>query len=89
MIPEPCPILLPRYQCHREVRAVKIREVRRNPLDATLTLIPDDPRIDPFPVRSGFASLHNPKAGGYFMVYEDGNQDYSAPEAFEAAYTLL
>jgi hypothetical protein len=79
---------LPLYQCHKRVRAVKIREVRGITSHKWL-IVPEGPCLDSIPVTLVFVAMHSPQPGGYFVVYDDGYQSYSPAAAFEAGYTLI
>ena len=78
---------LPRYQCHKQVSALKIRAVLRNPRGYELHF--EDDRFCPTEVPIDWFAKHYPMAGGYFVVYDDGYCSYSPSAAFEAGYTLL
>lgn len=80
-------IELPRYRCHKEVRALKIKAVIPNPRGFELHF--DDERFVPIEVSNEWVVKHNPYALGYFVVYEDGYQSYSPAHAFECGYTLI
>lgn len=87
---------LPEYVCHKKVRAFKILRVEwlgdtepppnNNP---AAKLVPETPGLEGVTVNGGFIRKHRPKAGGYFVAYEDGYQSYSPAEAFENGYTLI
>lgn len=89
--------VLPRYQCHKHVWALKILEVipKGNPdpsgqsaaASYGATIIPDDPSHGPFPVTADYVTKHNPQPGGYFVVYTDGYLSYSPAKAFEEGYS--
>lgn len=127
---------MPRYRCHKEVWALKIKAVEPlfappcqhvygnttcgysandcmhkgsdseivPPLgrhtyapgkewtyditDAAI-ITPEDSGYAPFSVDASFMHKHNPKAGGYFVVYEDGYKSFSPAKAFEDGYTLI
>ena len=36
-----------------------------------------------------YVKKHNPQAGGYYVVYEDGYKSWSPAEAFESGYTKM
>ena len=74
-------IEMPKYKSHKEVWALKIKSV-----DAT-TVTPEDAGYAPFEVPEQYIAKHDPKAGGYYVVYEDGYQSFSPAEAFESGYT--
>lgn len=82
------------YECHKIVRAARIKEVRfgydslrdRN----TTLLIPEDQRLAPIEVSKEFVAKHDPQAPGYFVVYpeSDGYESWSPVAAFEKGYAL-
>lgn len=74
---------MPKYRCHKEVWALKIKD-----FDESM-LIPEDPRYGPISVGLDYLYKHNPYPGGYYVVYEDGYKSFSPPEAFESGYTLI
>lgn len=86
---------LPRYQCQKQVSALKIRAVVPNPRGFELHFC--DERFAPHEVRSSWVGKHSPDicadadalVGGYLVVYDDGYQSWSPGPAFEAGYTLL
>jgi hypothetical protein len=90
---------LPQYQCHKKVRALKIKEVQHKPnpdpesntqqVSYGAIIVPDDERYAPFEVPPHYVLKHDPKPGGYYVLYEDGYQSYSPAEAFESGYTLI
>jgi hypothetical protein len=79
---------LPRYRCHKEVRAVKIKHVKID-LAANYSVVPEDEGLDPIPVSAEYVKKHNPNSTGYFVVYEDGYQSFSPAKAFEEGYTRI
>jgi len=87
-------IELPRYKCHKEVWALKIKAIGpimyndRSPEDSAL-ITPEDSRYRPFHVGLDYLCHHNPSAGGYYVVYEDGYESFSPASAFENGYTLI
>ena len=84
---------IPRYRCHKEVRALKIASIHPNhpacvlPGDAMLT--PADTMYAPFLVRRAYIEKHNPQAGGYYVVYTDGYTSFSPAQAFDEGYTRI
>lgn len=89
---------LPLYQCHKQVRAVKIKEVLKHahpdpkaddaafepsPAFQGAHLIPIDERFLPIAVDADWYRKHSPKPGGYYVLYEDGYASYSPAAAFE------
>ena len=83
---------LPRYQCHKQVWALKIKEVRQSPSEpateaGTWEIVPEDERYAPITVSHEFYTKHRPIAGGYYVIYEDGYKSFSPAAAFEGGYT--
>lgn len=79
---------LPRYRSHKEVGALKIIDVLSLP-DGSGTLRFEDPQFSPISVDPGYMTKHQPKVGGYLVVYADGYRSWSPAEAFEDGYTLV
>lgn len=92
---------MPRYKCHKEVGALKIREIIKhahpNPAadDAAFEasdrfngafLFPTDNAYKPIEVDAAWFRKHQPSPGGYYVVYEDGYASYSPAAAFESGY---
>jgi len=83
-------IEMPRYKCHKEVWALKIRNLKpRTPDDGTLLLEPDEVGYASFILSAEFVTKHNPQSGGYYVVYADGYKSYSPAKAFEDGYTRI
>lgn len=100
---------MPRYRCHKEVWALKIKEINptivpseERPGMRTITpghtiqmvkvqtvLVPKDDSFAPFEVSDEYMQKHNPKIGGYYVVYKDGYASFSPEEAFEDGYTRI
>ncbi len=82
---------LPKYKCHKEVHAAMISMVipRSKGKSHTAVLIPADLRYGPIEVSEEYMTKHEPKAGGYYVVYEDGYKSFSPAEAFEGGYTRI
>jgi hypothetical protein len=87
---------MPRYKCHKEVYALKIKRVELGVTDkenwkttggAHLLHVSDG--FEPLVVDNAYMRKHNPQPGGYFVIYADGYQSFSPAEAFEAGYTRL
>lgn len=95
MIDSQVSVQMPQYQCHKKVWALKIKEVTDptipgNETDGSriLHFVRDD-CYGPTKVSHEYVRKHNPKPGGYFVVYEDGYESWSPAEAFEEGYTLI
>lgn len=91
-------IELPRYVCHKKVHALKIAKIEnfieRKGLNTDAgrpgaRITPENGRYSPFNVDAAYCQKHQPKAGGYYVVYEDGYKSWSPAEAFENGYTLI
>jgi hypothetical protein len=82
---------LPRYKCHKEVRALRIKEINCEPSnpDAGADIIPIDSAYSPIEVSVEYLMKHSPQPNGYYVLYEDGYESYSPAEAFESGYTLI
>lgn len=84
---------MPRYRGHKEVWALKIKEVRRlypklgDSSDVLIT--PEEDGYAPMVASSEYANKHNPQPGMYFVVYDDGYQSCSPSKAFEEGYTRI
>jgi hypothetical protein len=78
---------LPLYQCHKKVRAIKIKRIEFT--NYNQRLIPEDSSYAPIYVSSFYMQKHSPEVGGYFVLYEDGYQSFSPAKAFEEGYSLL
>jgi len=81
-------IEMPRYKCHKEVRALKIKELRLDD-ERGLMLAFSDERYAPIPITGEWNRVHAPLPGGYFVVYADGYRSFSSAETFESGYELV
>lgn len=90
---------LPKYKCHKEVWALKISKidhltdvgdsfVKQAPA-SSLVLHFEDKRYAPIEVDLRYALKHNPREGGYYVVYKDGYESFSPASEFEDGYTLI
>lgn len=77
---------LPRYKCHKEVRAAKIDIVEH--LESGSVKL-HFAKYESIEVDGEWLAKHHPFAGGYYVVYKDGYTSYSPAEAFEEGYTLV
>lgn len=83
---------MPRYECHKRVYALKIKEIIRIPSgNATVThiIVPADLGYASFAVPLEYIGKHSPQVGGYYVVYDDGYTSYSPAKAFEDGYTRV
>ncbi len=88
---------MPKYKCHKEVHALKIKLIE---FDRDLAQ-KDNRETDGsalMVVEEGYGSIkvdytyvrkHKPEVGGYYVVYKGGYTSYSPAEAFEEGYTLI
>lgn len=89
------------FKCHKIVRAAKIMAIEPNAMieEDKHGQPVGDPSIVGYSIDmegagervAAFVSVewvgkHQPKAGGYFVVYEDGYASYSPQAAFENGY---
>jgi hypothetical protein len=85
---------MPKYKSHKTVWALKISDVKgdgegeNRETDGSAILV-TEPGFAPIKVDADYVSKHNPRAGGYYVVYEDGYKSWSPAEAFEAGYTRI
>jgi hypothetical protein len=85
---------MPRYECRKTVWALRIAELKQTgdldtESDGSLLLVPAEAGYAPFRVDPEYVRKHNPKAGGYYVVYLDGYTSWSPAEAFETGYTRI
>lgn len=85
---------MPQYQCHKKVWALKIANVLDptqpgNESDGSRILEIADAGYAPIRVKHEYVRKHDPKPGGYYVVYEDGYLSFSPAEAFEGGYTRV
>jgi len=78
---------MPKYRCHKEVRALKIKEVWITDRAARLAF--EEPGYAPVEVPREWYWKHSPVPGGYYVTYEDGYTSYSPAKAFEDGYTRI
>ena len=78
---------MPRYACHKQVHALKIKSVLYS--DQAIALVPEDGGYAPIELSLHFDTKHNPQPGGYYVVYDDGYASYSPAQAFESGYIRI
>lgn len=86
---------LPRYRSHKEVWALKIKDITPGRAGeeglstdcATLSFV--DNGYAPLVVSLEWMLKHEPQVGGYYVVYQDGYTSYSPAQAFEEGYTRI
>lgn len=83
-----CDTAMPLYRCHKEVSALKIKEIIiRNENEAELVI--GDGVYAPITVTADYVHKHQPKPGGYYVVYKDGYESFSPADAFESGYSRI
>lgn len=81
---------MPRYQCHKQVWALKIKGIslpQNDAGDAELGFEEDG--YAPMLLPREWLDKHNPEVGGYYVVYKDGYKSFSPADAFEEGYTRI
>lgn len=76
---------MPRYVCHKEVWALKIESIL--PCITGYLITPQESGYASFIVNVAYYTKHEPKPGGYYVMYADGYESFSPAEAFETGYT--
>jgi hypothetical protein len=82
-------IEMPRYQCHKEVWALKIASVHWAEEEGKVRLCFDIEDYAPMVVPASMVGRYFPQAGDYLVVYDDGYQSFSPAKAFEEGYTRI
>lgn len=78
---------MPRYQCHKRVHAFKIAALKP---DGDFTAMqPADTGYGPIVLDAAFMLKHQPRIGGYYVVYDDGYKSFSPADAFESGYSKI
>ena len=85
---------MPRYRSHKEVHALKIHAVTDptapgNESDGSRLLHFEEAGYGALCVNHAYVRKHNPQAGGYYVVYDDGYPSWSPAKAFEDGYTRI
>lgn len=89
---------MPRYKCHKEVWALRIMGIQfdsdkavaeNRETDGSAIITPSEPGYAPFKVDAAYVRKHQPKIGGYYVVYRDGYRSWSPAAEFEDGYTRL
>jgi len=84
---------LPKYQCHKIVGALKIQSIAfaKAAVDGkqggAAIITPTEEGFAPINVDEDYVTRHQPVAGGYFVVYEDGYESWSPEQSFESGYS--
>jgi hypothetical protein len=99
-VPDAPSVQMPRYKCHKDVWALKIRDISDptqpgNESDGSRLLHFSEEGYGARRVSREFVQKHIPLAGlknhpyvgGYFVVYKDGYESFSPADAFEEGYS--
>lgn len=79
---------MPKYECHKEVWALKIAGIVCDPR-GVVYFQPAEEGYDKVQLSPEYVAKHKPEVGGYYVVYEDGYKSFSPGGAFESGYTPL
>lgn len=81
---------MPKYQCHKQVWALKIAAIEFDK-DGSAKFAPIDDRYDTICTKANFHDRWRGSEGdlGYYVVYEDGYESWSPTSAFDAGYSLI
>lgn len=83
-------VALPRYRCHKEVEALKIRNITVQDTDnGTVAILTPEGDYPAFEVSWEFINKHKPEAGMYYVRYTDGYESASPSAAFEGGYSRI
>lgn len=80
-------IEMPKYKCHKEVWALKIKHISLADNNEGAELTPEEKDYAPFSVSQEYMDKHKPEIGGYYVVYNDGYKSFSPAKAFENGYS--
>lgn len=85
---------LPQYVSHKQVSAIKIKELRSpfpegSETDGSLLLVPEEDGYAPVRVSNAYVRKHMPQVGGYWVRYQDGYESWSPAKAFEEGYASV
>lgn len=90
---------MPRYKSHKEVHALKIKDIvfdsdearkeNRETDGSAILSFKEEERYAPITVDHAYVYKHKPQAGGYYVVYEGGYKSWSPADAFEGGYTKI
>ncbi len=78
---------IPKYLCHKEVRALKIDDLEW--VDEGALLHPHDSKYIAVFVDWEWIRKHEPGKQGYYVMYDDGYTSWSPTEVFESGYKRI
>lgn len=76
---------MPRYVCHKQVWALKIKEIKLAAAGPHL-IVPEEPGYAAIEISDEWLRKHEPVVGGYYVAYKDGYRSFSPAVAFEEGY---
>lgn len=83
---------MPRYKCHKEVWAFKIKDITLGGVGPERTgglIYPEEQGYAPVVIDQAYLDKHQPHVGGYYVVYKDGYKSFSPADAFEEGYSRV
>lgn len=82
---------MPKYKCHKEVHALKIKNIGfdLDDEDAGVIIQFEDETYASIEVDNEYIDKHEPHVGGYYVVYSDGYRSFSPADVFEAGYSKI
>lgn len=84
----------PQYDCHKVVRAFKVKEIVSCGVPDSFVLMPEDPTMPGLLMKKAWGAKYSidgdctSMVGGYVVFYADGWISWSTARAFENGYTL-
>lgn len=79
---------MPLYQCHKQVRALQVKEVKLHK-DGAVEVDVVEEGFAPVIVTAEWFGKHKPVSGGYLVRYGDGYLSFSPQTAFETGYNRI
>lgn len=86
---------MPKYKCHKEVWAIKIKSIVRDgdgenrESDGSAIVTPEEKECMGFKVDAKYMHKHKPVSGGYYVKYKDGYESFSPADVFESGYVKI
>lgn len=84
---------MPKYQSHKQVWALKIKDISLgHTYDSGQeygVITPEEDGYGYVEVPKEYIEKHKPQIGGYYVVYADGYKSWSPADVFEAGYTKI
>lgn len=94
-VPTQAAVELPRYRCHKEVEALKIKQIEirepQDPMhsDQEVWIIPADEDQEAFKVEWEFVNRFKPEAGMYWVKSAEGHEGALPAELFDKEFSRL